>query len=167
MREVPAGRSHLRRNHLRAGCIAEARRRLPGAHRRVRRSAGKCAGTTLAADCRGGPSRWLQDSARTAKWRRCDRAGRGRGRGAAVGGSGEHSAGSLWEQRCRPTTTLMKRTAKQGQASKRGGTKKAQGLRGWRVLVTRAHKQAGKLSTALRAQGAAVIEISSIEIRAP
>ncbi len=40
-------------------------------------------------------------------------------------------------------------------------------LQGRRILVTRARKQAGKLSGALRALGATVIEIPSIEIRPP
>lgn len=42
-----------------------------------------------------------------------------------------------------------------------------QPLRGLRVLVTRARKQAGKLSVLLRQQGATVIEVPTIEIRPP
>lgn len=40
-------------------------------------------------------------------------------------------------------------------------------LKGVRVLVSRAREQAGKLSTALQEQGAAVLEIPFIEIRKP
>lgn len=40
-------------------------------------------------------------------------------------------------------------------------------LRGLRILVTRARKQAGKLSTLLRRQGATVLEVPTIEIRPP
>jgi uroporphyrinogen-III synthase len=43
----------------------------------------------------------------------------------------------------------------------------AQALRGVRVLITRAQTQAGQLASLLRAQGAAVQEIPSIEIRPP
>jgi uroporphyrinogen-III synthase len=44
---------------------------------------------------------------------------------------------------------------------------KGPNLRGCRILVTRARQQSGKLSSALRAQGATVIAIPSIEIRPP
>ena len=44
---------------------------------------------------------------------------------------------------------------------------KSRPLAGRRVLVTRARKQAGKLSSKLRAVGATVLEIPSIEIRPP
>ena len=40
-------------------------------------------------------------------------------------------------------------------------------LRGWRILVTRARRQASTFSAALRAQGATVISIPAIEIRPP
>lgn len=40
-------------------------------------------------------------------------------------------------------------------------------LTGWRILVSRAKKQAGALSEALEAQGAQVLEVPFIEIRAP
>lgn len=40
-------------------------------------------------------------------------------------------------------------------------------LQGWRILVSRARKQAGALSDGLRAQGAEVMEIPFIEIRPP
>jgi uroporphyrinogen-III synthase len=52
-------------------------------------------------------------------------------------------------------------------ASKRRKIAKPQRLRGRRILITRAHSQAGKLSIGLRAQGATVISIPSIEIRPP
>jgi uroporphyrinogen-III synthase len=40
-------------------------------------------------------------------------------------------------------------------------------LRGWRILVTRARRQAGAFSAALRAEGATVISIPAIDIRPP
>ena len=43
----------------------------------------------------------------------------------------------------------------------------AKPLAGWRILVSRAKKQAGALSDGLRAVGAQVLEIPFIEIRAP
>lgn len=46
-------------------------------------------------------------------------------------------------------------------------TRKTKPLTGWRVLVSRAKKQAGALSDELRAKGAEVLEIPFIEIRQP
>ncbi len=45
--------------------------------------------------------------------------------------------------------------------------KSGSSLRGVRILVSRARRQAGKLSSALRAEGASVLEIPFIEIRKP
>jgi uroporphyrinogen-III synthase len=45
--------------------------------------------------------------------------------------------------------------------------KKTPPLRGLRILVTRTRKQAGKLSTMLRHQGATVMEVPTIEIQPP